>query len=309
MPEPRGPTTPRNHTGGADPVDGDGQNGAMPAGSVPVSDAAGYTVRAVAERLGIPTATLRSWNRRYDIGPTQHRPGKHRLYTEADIAMLERMLTLIRAGASPAGAAATVRGPAPTLGRRESLLTAAFALDTGSVSSQLDAHVRAFGVVDTWNLLCRPAFADIIDRQLGGEGCVDVEHLLSWCVISVLHRTYPPPMADGPTPVVLACTSGETHSLPLEVLRAALAERGVGARMLGADVPAAAFADTLARFDRPAAVLLWSQQESTALTSAVRACLGAGARVLVGGPGWEAVFLPDGVERVDNLVDAADRLV
>ncbi|WP_157128731.1 MerR family transcriptional regulator, partial [Nocardia amamiensis] len=74
----------------------------MPAGSAPVSDAAGYTVRAVAERLGIPTATLRSWNRRYDIGPPQDRPGRHRLYTEADIAVLERMLALIRAGASPA---------------------------------------------------------------------------------------------------------------------------------------------------------------------------------------------------------------
>ncbi|MEU4342888.1 MerR family transcriptional regulator [Nocardia sp. NPDC023852] len=280
----------------------------MPSGSVPVSDTAGYTVRVVAERLGIPTATLRSWNRRYNIGPPQHRPGKHRLYTEADIAMLERMLTLIRAGASPAGAAAAVRGPAPLLGERASLLAAAFALDTRSVSNQLAAHVRAFGVVDTWNLLCRPAFADIVGRQLGGERCIDVEHLLSWCIISVLHRTNPPPELPSPTPVVLACTSGETHSLPLEVLRAALAERGIGARMLGADVPAGALADTLARFDRPAAVLLWSQQESTALTSAVRACVDADARVLVGGPGWEGVFLPEDVERIQSLVDAADRL-
>ncbi|WP_433722450.1 MerR family transcriptional regulator [Nocardia sp. CA-129566] len=280
----------------------------MPAGFVPVSDAVGYTVRAVAERLGIPTATLRSWNRRYDIGPPQDRPGKHRLYTEADISMLERMLTLIRAGASPAGAAATVRGPAPMLGERESLLAAAFALDTSAVSSRLEAHVRAFGVVDTWELLCRPAFADIVDRQLGGEGCIDVEHLLSWCVISVLQRTNPPSVPDAVMPIVLACTSGETHSLPLEVLRAALAERGVGARMLGADVPATALADTLARSGRPAAMLLWSQQESTALTSAVRAGLDAGARVLVGGPGWEAILLPEGVERVDSLLDAANRL-
>ncbi|MEU7764294.1 MerR family transcriptional regulator [Nocardia sp. NPDC049190] len=280
----------------------------MPSGSASVSDAAGYTVRAVAERLGIPTATLRSWNRRYNIGPPQLRPGKHRLYTEADIAVLERMRTLIGEGASPAGAAAAVRGPVPTRGEHVSLLAAAFALDTRSVSNQLAAHVRAFGVVDTWDLLCRPAFADLVGRQLGGEGCIDIEHLLSWCVISVMHRTNPPPDLPSPTPVVLACTSGETHSLPLEVLRAALAERGVAAQMLGADVPSSALADTLTRFDRPAAVLLWSQQESTALTSAVRTCLDAGAQVLVGGPGWEAVFLPDDVDHVESLLDAADRL-
>src|SRR5262245_38004392 len=85
-----------------------GQNVFMPAAPAPVSGAAGYTVRAVADRLGIPTATLRSWNRRYDIRPTHHQPGKHRLYNESDIAILEQMLVLIRAGASPAGAAAAV---------------------------------------------------------------------------------------------------------------------------------------------------------------------------------------------------------
>ncbi|MFG1791388.1 MerR family transcriptional regulator [Nocardia sp. NPDC049149] len=281
----------------------------MPAGSAPASAAAGYTVRAVAERLGIPTATLRSWNRRYDIGPPQDRPGKHRLYTAADIALLERMLTLINEGASPAGAAAAVRGPAPLLGDRFPLLAAAFALETRAATAYLDAHFRSFGVVETWDRLCRPAFADIVARQGAGEGCIDVEHLLSWCITSVLHRTNPPPETAAPTSVVLACTSGETHALPLEVLRAALAERGVGAHMLGADVPTGALTDSLARHAQPAAVVLWSQQESTALTSAVVACLDAGSRVFVGGPGWDAVLLPAAARRVASLTDAVDQLL
>ncbi len=282
-----------------------GQNETMPAGSVPTSDAAGYTVRAVAERLGIPTATLRSWNRRYRIGPAQDRPGRHRLYSETDIAVLERMLALIQGGASPAGAAAAARGPALGLGDRDALLAAAFALETGTVSALVESHLRAYGVVDTWERLCRPAFADIVARQGGGEGCVDVEHLLSWCVAAAMQRTNPP---VGPASAVLACTSGETHALPLDVLRAALAERGVGARMLGPDVPTAALVDALARPAKPAAVLLWSQRESTALTSAVRACLAAGARVFAGGPGWDDVILPDAAERVESLAAAVDRL-
>ncbi|MEV0295479.1 MerR family transcriptional regulator [Nocardia sp. NPDC050710] len=280
----------------------------MTAGSAPTSDAAGFTVRAVADRLGIPTATLRSWNRRYNIGPPQQRPGQHRLYSEADIALLVRMLGLIDAGATPAGAAAAVRGPIPAHGDRTALLTAAFALDASTMSGLLTAHVREFGVVDTWDLLCRPAFADIIARQSSGEGCIDVEHALSWCITSVLHRTSPPPGTPHPTAILLACTSGENHALPLEVLRAALAERGVEAKMLGPDVPTAALTDALARQERPASVVLWSQQESTALTSAVRACLGASARVFVGGPGWEEVILPDSAIRVVSLTDAVDHL-
>ncbi|MFI6871107.1 MerR family transcriptional regulator [Nocardia sp. NPDC050406] len=280
----------------------------MPTGSDP-RDAAGYPVRAVAERLGIPTATLRSWNQRYGIGPDRHRPGRHRLYSEADIALLERMLTLVRAGASPASAAETVRGPQPEQGDIAPLLRAAFALDTTTVTRLLTAHVREFGVSETWDGLCRPAFAEIVARQGAGEGCVDVEHLLSWCVISVLHRTNPPPEQADPARIVLACTSGEAHSLPLEVLRAALAERGKAAHMLGPDVPTDALTDTLARLERGAAVVLWSQQEGTALTSAVRACAAAGAEVHVGGPGWDAIILPKGAQRVESLVDAVRRLL
>lgn len=268
----------------------------------------GYPVRAVAGRLGIPAATLRSWNQRYGIGPAAHERGRHRLYSEADIALLERMHALIKSGASPAGAAGMVRGAGGARGAREPLLEAAFALDTTGVSRLLTAHLRDFGVVSTWDELCRPAFADIVARQGGGEGCIDVEHLLSWCVVSALHRTNPPPEIESPACVVLACTSGETHSLPLEALRAALAERGIGAHTLGADVPTEALTDTLRRLGRPAALMLWSQQESTALTSAVRTGLAAGARVHVGGPGWASVILPERAIRVADLSDAIDQL-
>lgn len=280
----------------------------MPHRSMPAMDQAGYTVRSAAERLGIPTATLRSWNRRYGIGPQPERPGRHRLYTEADIRVLTRMLELIRAGATPAGAAATLRGPALAFGDREVLLSAAFGLDTPMVCELLDKHVRTYGVVDTWNLLCRPAFADIVTRQLEGEGCVDVEHLLSWCIIATLHRTVPPTLTHDPVPVILACTSGESHSLPLEVARAALAEHGTGAQMLGADVPTAALHDTLTRITAPAAVMLWSQRTATALTSAVLACIDADARVYLGGPGWDHMVLPDAAIRIDSLAEAVDRL-
>ncbi|MBL1079015.1 MerR family transcriptional regulator [Nocardia sp. 2] len=268
----------------------------------------GVSVRAAAERLGIPTATLRSWNRRYGIGPAQDRPGRHRLYTEADLALLTRMVDLIRAGSTPAGAAAAARGPALSFGDEAALLSAAFALDTGVVCDLLDKHLRAYGVVDTWDRLCRPVFAEIVGRQLGGEGCVDVEHLLSWCIVAALHRTVPPVPARDAAPLILACTSGETHSLPLEVLRAALAEQGVAAHMLGPDVPTAALADTLVRLPAPANVVLWSQQERTALTSAVRACAAAGAHVHVGGPGWDTLILPDRTHRLASLIEAVDRL-
>ncbi|WP_067667362.1 MerR family transcriptional regulator [Nocardia miyunensis] len=279
----------------------------MPGGPPPDAEV-GYTVRAVADRLGVPTATLRSWNQRYRIGPNGHQAGHHRLYTEADITALERMVALVREGASPAAAAAAIHRPAPPRGDRETLLAAAFALDSTAVSDLLTGHLRRYGVVDTWNLLCRPAFADIVSEQERGVGCIDVEHLLSWCTASALQRVAPPPPGPSRIAAVLACTSGETHSLPLEVLRAGLAERGLNALTLGPDVPTTALVDAISRLPEPAPVVLWSQRESTALVSAVRACVSAGPPVHVGGPGWAAVRLPAQVRTFPDLVTALTAL-
>jgi DNA-binding transcriptional MerR regulator len=62
-------------------------------------------VAAVARRLGVAPATLRTWDRRYGIGPRAHTTGRHRRYTQADLARLELMQQALLRGATPAEAA------------------------------------------------------------------------------------------------------------------------------------------------------------------------------------------------------------
>ena len=45
----------------------------------------------LARRLGIAPATLRTWDRRYGRGPSEHSAGSHRRYSPSDIARLEHM--------------------------------------------------------------------------------------------------------------------------------------------------------------------------------------------------------------------------
>ena len=63
----------------------------------------GLTVSAVARRLGVAPATLRTWDRRYCLGPSQHAAGAHRRYSALDVARLERMRRLVLSGVPPAG--------------------------------------------------------------------------------------------------------------------------------------------------------------------------------------------------------------
>ncbi len=77
-----------------------------------MTDTVGFSVGAVARRLGVAPSTLRTWNRRYGIGARELSPGKHRRYTAEDITRLEHMQKLILRGAAPADAArAALTGP------------------------------------------------------------------------------------------------------------------------------------------------------------------------------------------------------
>lgn len=63
------------------------------------------TVAAAARRLGVAPATLRTWDRRYGIGPGEHEPGRHRRYSAEDLSRLELMQHALLRGASSADAA------------------------------------------------------------------------------------------------------------------------------------------------------------------------------------------------------------
>lgn len=264
-----------------------------------------YTVRVVADRVGVPIATLRSWNRRYGVGPADHSPGQHRLYSENDIEIVRKMHELILGGASPRRAAqAALDSVRPQRGDIAGLLSAAFALDVVTVGSLLDRHLRHFGVLDTWDHLVRAAFATIVNQQAEGVDCIDVEHALSWAVSRSLQRV-PIAPTQSAAPIILACAPGEAHTLALEAMRAALGERGRGTVMLGADVPLGALVDAVNRREGAVTVVLWSHASDTASAAAVGA-VAAHAKLVVAGPGWDSSVA---AAKFDSLADAIRHFV
>ena len=64
-----------------------------------------WTAGAVARRLAVAPATLRSWNQRYQLG-------RHRRFTEQDVAVLETMCRLIGTASSPPRPPASPAPPA-----------------------------------------------------------------------------------------------------------------------------------------------------------------------------------------------------
>ncbi|QGV82376.1 MerR family transcriptional regulator [Streptomyces ficellus] len=67
------------------------------------------TTGAVARLLGVSPVTLRSWDRRYGLGPADRRAGGHRRWRPADLAVLREMCRLTASGVPPAEAALAAR--------------------------------------------------------------------------------------------------------------------------------------------------------------------------------------------------------
>jgi MerR family transcriptional regulator, light-induced transcriptional regulator len=63
-----------------------------------VEGSSGLSVAAVARLLGVAPGTLRTWDHRYGMGPSGHESGRHRRYTPADVARLQRMRWLLMQG-------------------------------------------------------------------------------------------------------------------------------------------------------------------------------------------------------------------
>ncbi|MCT2588156.1 MerR family transcriptional regulator [Actinophytocola sp. S1-96] len=291
-------------------------------------------VAAVARRLGIAPATLRTWDRRYGIGPREHTTGRHRRYAPADIARLELMQQALLRGSSPAEAAeyalrATDHEPEPPaesvpVPRESDLLRAAGArsaavLGLGRAAMAMDAvatqqliadSIRGLGVVAVWDDVLRPVLTALATRCAQSGESVEVEHLVHECTLAAVIGATPAVTAPrNPRPVLLCCAPEERHALPLYVLRAALADGGVGTQMLGAALPADALAAAVRRTG-PAAVAVWSQLPGSAGAELFERVPRTRQRVrlFACGPGWFTTDLPDRVDRAEDVGDAADRI-
>ena len=325
--------------------------GCVVIGAVGAAEAAGaaetrgveveLTAGAVARRLGVAPSTLRSWARRYGLGPSGHQPGRYRRYGEQDLVALQWMCRLVGQGVAPAAAAALARAgggqdaPASPRGDAErglagerelvaerrsrartvrGVVEAAQRLDAEAVTTAVGRYLAGRGVVATWQELCRPVLA-VLDRRVAETGgCVDAELVATWAISTALRSVVSEAPVTGPAagvPVLLACTEGEQHTLAMEALHAALSEAGLPARMLGPSVPDSALAAACAR-TRPDTVVLWAQTRQTARPEVLDQLGGAAGCVLALGPGWvglDPAELPETVATADDLPAALGYLV
>lgn len=293
---------------------------------------ASLTVAAVARRLGVAPATLRTWDRRYGLGPSEHNAGAHRRYSPQDVARLVTMRRLTMAGVAPSEAARSAMADqqAPTTSGApseadvleayadvempadpEGLVAAARQGDVAAVRWML-ARVQPRDTLGWYRDLVLPAMAALsvgpLLERAGDNAC----HRLEAAAYAELRsRTAAVAARSGGTvdpPAALVVPAGSATYLEAHVLAGALLPRGVPSVVLsGGD--AGPLADALVQTGAGVVVVLVGSAEPGLATELVAEMADREheATVFWHRPGLGAA--PAGVHHVRSLEGACHEVV
>ncbi|HEV3376994.1 MAG TPA: cobalamin B12-binding domain-containing protein [Thermoleophilaceae bacterium] len=213
-----------------------------------MDERSGLRIGELSYRVGVSPDLLRAWERRYGL----LRPGRsesgYRLYTERDEWRVRLMLEKLRSGLSTAEAASVIaamereselpNGAIETpLELAERLGAALESFDEDGAHELLDRLLGLHGLERAIRDALIPYLRTLGERWARREVTVGQEHFASRLLegrLLALARGW----NKGPgRRAVLACPSGEQHTLPLVCFGLVLRTRGWRNIYLGADTP------------------------------------------------------------------------
>lgn len=210
------------------------------------------TIGQAARITGVPTHTLRAWERRYGAFKPMRTPGGYRTYGDDTLVRIRTMRDLVAGGMSPSDAAGVVSALGPSTppaapDATQQLIEAAGRLDASAASRIVTAQFdsRSFeSMADDWLL---PAMVRIGSAWADGQISEAGEHLVANIVMRRLATAFDAVGANPALPpVIVGAPSGVDHELGLLAFAVALRRAGVATLYLGADVPTGAWSEAVA---------------------------------------------------------------
>jgi DNA-binding transcriptional MerR regulator/methylmalonyl-CoA mutase cobalamin-binding subunit len=203
-----------------------------------------WRIKEFAAIVGVQDATLRAWERRYDLLRPERSAGGFRLYSSADERRIRSMQAHMDRGLAAAQAASLavaesavdIVAPVRPEEQVEELLDAAEAFNATRFDVLLDAAF-ARGRLPAIRDVVLPVLAEIGLRWERADLTVGHEHFATHLIERRLLALATGWEAGSGRLAVLACPSGERHTLGLICFGLLLADYGWRIAYLGADTP------------------------------------------------------------------------
>jgi DNA-binding transcriptional MerR regulator len=212
----------------------------------------GFPIRVLAERTGVGTSTLRAWERRYNLLTPQRTPKGHRVYSEQDAQIVQRVLELLHEGHSLPSIAKQIRQPESPIDRwepgmgmtgvwREYLQHTLRAIGDFSherIEAKFNEATSLYPIDMVTERLIEPALVTLGERWQSNPAGIAEEHFYTCWVRNRLgarfHHGYS--QARGAR-ILCACLPGEHHDIGLMLFALSAQSRGYRVLYFGPDLP------------------------------------------------------------------------
>lgn len=239
-----------------------------------------WSVGAVSSRLDITPSTLRTWERRYDVGPSHRTQGGHRRYTERDIERVELVRRLVGRGVSAQDAARVARNldhdellsaladetqDRPTLGRAalvDALLAASTSNDARRVREVVGSVLDRSGFLDAWTNVLAPSLLRVSHEASVGSLSTEGERLVTEVILESMLEVRSRGTRSPRPQVLLASGVDDSSCLPLVALGSALVDADIACRSVGPETDPRTVADLVEKL-RPQVLVWWEQPAGT----------------------------------------------
>lgn len=237
-----------------------------------------YNTAAVEQRTGLRPATFRAWERRYGFPKPRRLPGNQRLYSDQDIAAIRWLQRRTEEGLSISHAIRLLRerlqtgllsAPSRETGRpvgalADDLMRALIGFDSAAAELVLSEAFAMHPVEDVCLGVIEPALVEVGERWHRGELSVAAEHFATSLLrrkLFALYNVYETGRGRGL--IFTACAPEEWHEVGVLMVSLFLVRHGFRVSYLGANLPAAGLAETLAR-QQPDLLLISASLPETA---------------------------------------------
>ncbi|MCB1758208.1 MAG: MerR family transcriptional regulator [Gammaproteobacteria bacterium] len=229
-----------------------------------------FPIRTLSEKTGVGASTLRAWERRYGLLRPQRTPKGHRLYSDSDEQLVQRILTLMREGHAISAIARRLQAaPAEALPEetefgqfgvwKEYLAATLRAIEDFS-SERLEAVFNDASSLHPLELvterLIEPTLLELGNRWQRREAGIAEEHFYTAWVRNRLGARFHHAQGQARGARILcAGLPGTRHDVGLLLFALSALNRGYRALFLGGDLPLDQVPLVLERFAARAVVL------------------------------------------------------
>jgi len=209
-------------------------------------------IRTVSSLTGVNPVTLRAWERRYGLIKPVRTPKGHRLYTMADVELINQAIALLGGGMSIGQVGQVLAADSPKLRHtteaafdpwaayQRRLIDAIGRFDESILNAVYSEALSLYPIDIVTSRLIVPLLEELGRRWQTAQGGVAEEHFFSVFLRNKLGARFHHHSRDLRGPGLLAaCLPGEQHEVGILLFALAAADRDYRLILLGANTPLA----------------------------------------------------------------------